>query len=179
MPGSTVKPNKSKHLRDENERTAATRRSLFTTRSNWRGTLDENLNLKRSIEEHRLHVGKLKNELDIEKDKAKQILRDQVNEIKRVRNECGLENSLNLEANSRKMKRSHELELKKLRETLTREKDIEVKQIIKFKDEEIRTMRKELFDEHVKALKNAEEQFKQKLLKMKLSILSQIASLNH
>lgn len=99
-------------------------------------------NLKRANEELKSHVTRLKAEIELEKIKSKQIHRDKVAEVKRTKESYERANTISIDLITKKMKNINELELKKLRESLTRDKDLEIKQVIKYKDEEIKTLQK-------------------------------------
>lgn len=111
------------------------------------GSFKSGKNLKRANEELRSHVGRLTAEIELEKIKSKQTHRDKVAEVKRIKDHYERANNLSIESVTQKMKNLSELEVKKLRENLTRDKDAEIKQIIKFKDEEIKTLQRTMQEE--------------------------------
>lgn len=114
------------------------------------------INYKRLNEELRQHIGKLKGELEMEKARSKQIHRDKVMEMKRIRDEFDLKHQLSLEEANTKFNNTKDTEMKKLRETLVKEKEQEIKQIIKFKDEEIKILQKTFAAEKERAIKDFE-----------------------
>ena len=111
------------------------------------GSFKSGKNLKRANEELRSHVGRLTAEIELEKIKSKQTHRDKVAEVKRIKDHYERANNLSIESVTQKMKNLSELEVKKLRDNLTRDKDAEIKQIIKFKDEEIKALQRTMQEE--------------------------------
>lgn len=111
------------------------------------GSFRSSKNLKRANEELRSHVTRLKAEIELEKIKSKQTHRDKVAEVKRIKDHYERANNQSIEAVTSKMKNLSEVELRKLRDSLHRDKDAEIKQIIKFKDEEIRTLQRTMQEE--------------------------------
>ena len=121
-------------------------------------------NLRRVNDELRMHITKLKAELEMEKAKSKQVHRDKVAEIKRLKDEYDADRLLATDMAAEKLKTDHELELKKLRESLTlslqKEKEHEIKQILKFKDEELKMAKKMLVEDRDLAVRETEEKLK-------------------
>ena len=121
-------------------------------------------NLRRVNDELRMHITKLKAELEMEKAKSKQVHRDKVVEIKRLKDEYDADRLLATDMAAEKLKTDHELELKKLRESLTlslqKEKEHEIKQILKFKDEELKMAKKMLVEDRDLAVRETEEKLK-------------------
>ncbi len=120
-------------------------------------------NLKRVNDELRLHISRLKSELEIEKAKSKQVHRDKVADIKRLKDEYDREKALAAGSVAQKQKTEHEHELKRLKESLQKEKDVEIKQIIRFKDEELKTTKKMLLEDKEFALRELDEKLRKEL----------------
>lgn len=117
-------------------------------------------NLKRTNDELRQHISRLKAELEIEKAKSKQIHRDKVADIKRLKDEFDKEKIVAHGSVLDKLKNEHEVEIKKLKDSLQKEKEVEIKQILKFKDEELRTTKKILQEDKDFSLREQEEKLK-------------------
>eukprot|EP00795_Rhopilema_esculentum_P015196 gene15196-6393_t len=120
-------------------------------------------NLKRTNDELRQHVSRLKAELDVERAKSRQIHRDKVADIKKLKDEYDKEKFIVQGSVVDKMKGEHEFEMKKLRETLQKEKEIEIKQILRFKDEELRTTKKMMAEDKEFSLKEQDDRLKREL----------------
>ena len=120
-------------------------------------------NLKRTNDELRQHVSRLKAELDVERAKSRQIHRDKVADIKKLKDEYDKEKLIVQGSVVDKMKGEHEFEMKKLRETLQKEKEIEIKQILRFKDEELRTTKKMMAEDKEFSLKEQDDRLKREL----------------
>ena len=145
MPGST-----NTHTQNYISRVLSFKGNEIQTNNN------RKLNYKRLNEELRQHIGKLKGELEMEKNRSKQTHRDKVMEMKRIRDEFDLKYQLSLEEASTKFNNTKDTEMKKLKEILTKEKEQEIKQIIKFKDEEIKILQKTFSAEKERAIKDFE-----------------------
>ena len=117
-------------------------------------------NLKRTNDELRRHISRLKAELEVEKAKSKQVHRDKVADIKKLKDEYDKDKLLLQGSAFDKLKAEHELEIKKLRESLQREKEIEIKHILKFKDEELRTTKKMMAEDKEFSLKEQDDRLK-------------------
>lgn len=114
-------------------------------------------NLKRTNDELRQHISRLKTELEVEKAKTKQVHRDRVADIKKLKDQYDKEKLLAQASTNDKVKAEHELEIKKLKEVLQREKEVEIKQLLKFKDEELKTTKKMLSEDKELSLKEQDE----------------------
>lgn len=117
-------------------------------------------NLKRANDELRQHIARLKVELEVEKAKSKQIHRDKVADIKKLKDDYDREKLLVQGSVSDKLKAENDVEMTKMKESLQREKEIEIKQILKFKDEELRTTKKMMAEDKDFSLKELEERLK-------------------
>lgn len=117
-------------------------------------------NLKRTNDELRQHISRLKAELEVEKAKSKQIHREKVADIKKLKDEYDKEKLLAHGSAIDKFKAEHELEIKKVTEALLKEKEIEIKHILKFKDEELRTTKKMMAEDKEFSLKEQDERLK-------------------
>eukprot|EP00794_Sanderia_malayensis_P014162 gene14162-15641_t len=117
-------------------------------------------NLKRTNDELRQHIARLKSELEIEKAKSRQVHRDKVAEIKRLKDDFDKEKAVAAGSLNHKQKIEHDYEVKKLRESFQREKELEIKHIIKFKDEELKTTKRMMLEDKEFSLKQLEEKLK-------------------
>lgn len=117
----------------------------YNTPSTGKGLIRNNSKtLRRANEELKSHVTRLKAELELERIKSKQIHRDKVAELKRTKESYERANVVSIDLITKKMKNINELEIKKIRESLIRDKDLEIKQVIKYKDEEIKALQKSM-----------------------------------
>ena len=114
-------------------------------------------NLKRTNDELRQHISRLKAELEVEKAKTKQVHRDRVADIKKLKDQYDKEKLLAQTSTNDKVKAEHELEIKKLKEVLQKEKEVEIKHLLKFKDEELRATKKMLAEDKELSLKEQDE----------------------
>ena len=113
-------------------------------------------NLENQNEELRSHVSQLKAELLMEKTKSKQTHREKVSDLKKIKQDYDRDRIITVQTTTQKMKDTHDCEIKKVRDSLLREKELEIKQVVKFKDEEIRAVRKHLLEERDLSIKEAE-----------------------
>ena len=121
-------------------------------------------NPQKIIEQMRKHISKLKVELEAEKFKNKQSHRDKVSEIKQIKEECNKLKEEALETLQVKTEQSNQNKIQKLRETLNREKDNEIRQILRYKDEEIKEIKASFSQEKEDAIKVSLELQKKALL---------------
>ena len=103
-------------------------------------------------------IDKLKGEVETEKNRCRSMARDHLVELKRLREEqeYRLENSL--EAQGQRKQSEKIMELKKLEETLRREKEVSIKSLTREKVEEMRALEKKLAADYDEKLRYALEQ---------------------
>ena len=85
------------------------------------------------------YVTKLKSELDEQKSRVKRVHRDKTEEIKRLQANLDNERQKAIENVAKKLENDKAYEMKKLRETVVKQKESELRQALRLKDEEILT----------------------------------------
>ena len=159
-------PENMENNNNNNESRSSSMSSLPTspnvTKSSSPGVKVENP--QKIIEQMRKHISKLKVELEAEKFKNKQSHRDKVSEIKQIKEECNKLKEEALETLQVKIEQSNQNKIQKLRETLNREKDNEIRQILRYKDEEIKEIKASFSQEKEDAIKVSLELQKKALL---------------
>lgn len=114
------------------------------------------INSKKSSDELKRQVAKLKAELESERTKLKQVHRDKTAELKRIQENHEKERHRTVESVTKRLHSEHAVELRRLRENLGKEKDIELRQVLKFKDEELKALKQQIQDEKERS-KRAED----------------------
>ena len=94
--------------------------------------------------EMKRYVTKLKSELDEQKSRVKRVHRDKTEEIKRLQANLDNERQKAIENVAKKLENDKAYEMKKLRETVVKQKESELRQALRLKDEEIRTLKQEV-----------------------------------
>lgn len=117
---------------------------------------------KKSIDELKRQVTKLKAELESERSKLKQVHRDKTGELKRIQENHEKERQKTIETVTKRLQNEHSVELRRIKESLIKEKDNELRQVLKFKDEELKAFKQQILEEKDRA-KRAEEDFKRHL----------------
>lgn len=114
---------------------------------------------KKSIDELKRQVTKLKAELESERSKLKQVHRDKTSESKRLQENHEKERQKTIETVTKRLQNEHSVELRRIKESLSKEKDNELRQVLKFKDEELKAFKQQIQEEKDRA-KRAEEDLK-------------------
>lgn len=115
------------------------------------------------MEDLRRHNSKLRSDLEAERTKVRQVLRDKSAEIKRIQDNFEKEKQKAIELATKRLTNEHAAELRKVRENTAKEKDNELRQVLKFKEEEVKTMRQQFTDEKEKN-RHAEEELRRVLV---------------
>lgn len=118
---------------------------------------------KSNVEDLRRHNNKLRSDLEAERAKVRQVLRDKSAEIKRIQDNFEKEKQKAIELATKRLTTEHAAELRKARENTAKEKDNELRQVLKFKEEEVKTMRQQINDEKEKN-RHAEEELRRVLV---------------
>ncbi|PFX31720.1 RIMS-binding protein 2 [Stylophora pistillata] len=118
---------------------------------------------KSNVEDLRRHNNKLKSDLEAERAKVRQVLRDKSAELKRIQDGFEKEKQRAIELATKRLLTEHATELKKARDNTAKEKDNELRQVLKFKEEEVKTMRQQITDEKEKN-RHAEEELRRVLV---------------
>ena len=118
---------------------------------------------KSTMEDLRRHNNKLRSDLEAERTKVRQVLRDKSAEVKRIQDNFEKEKQKAIELATKRLSNEHAAELKKARENTAKEKDNELRQVLKFKEEEVKTMRQQISDEKEKN-RHAEEELRRVLV---------------
>ena len=88
---------------------------------------------------------------------------DKSAEIKRIQDSFEKEKQKAIELATKRLTTEHATELRKARENTAKEKDNELRQVVKFKEEEVKTMRQQINDEKEKN-RHAEEELRRVLV---------------
>lgn len=120
-------------------------------------------NMKRSIDEMRQHIAKLKTELETEKARYKQLHRDKIAEMRTVREKCEQDKELAVQASQSKLYQEKQVELQKLKDVLNKEKDQEIRQILRYQEENVKHLKSQLQEEKSDAVRVALEMQKRAL----------------
>ncbi|XP_068681070.1 peripheral-type benzodiazepine receptor-associated protein 1-like isoform X3 [Montipora foliosa] len=115
-----------------------------------------------SAEDYRRHNAKLRSDLEAERAKIRQVLRDKSAEIKRIQENFDREKQKTIELTSKRLTNEHAAEIKKVRENIAKEKDNELRQVLKFKEEEVKTLKQQVLEEKEKN-RSAEEELRRVL----------------
>jgi chromosome segregation ATPase len=117
---------------------------------------------KKSLDELKRQVTKLKAELESERSKLKQVHRDKTSELKRIQENYERERHKTIESVTKRLLNEHSVELRRIRESLSKEKDNELRQVLKFKDEELKAFKQQIHEEKDRA-KRSEDDLKRHL----------------
>lgn len=110
-----------------------------------------------SAEDFRRLNSKLKSDLEAERAKVRQILRDKSAEIKRIQENFEKDRQKAIELATKRLTTEHAADIKKVRENTAREKENELRQVLKFKEEEVKTLKQQVLDEKEKNRRAEEE----------------------
>ncbi|XP_032236492.2 peripheral-type benzodiazepine receptor-associated protein 1 isoform X2 [Nematostella vectensis] len=116
---------------------------------------------RKTVEEQRRLISKLKAELELERTKLKQVHRDKTNEIKRNHENFERDRQRAIESVTKRLHGEHSVELRRVRDSITKEKDNELRQIVKFKDEECKALKAQITEEKDKNKRLEEENRRQ------------------
>lgn len=101
--------------------------------------------------------------MEAERAKVRQVLRDKSAEVKRIQDNFEKEKQKAIELATKRLTNEHAVEIRKVRENTAKEKDNELRQVLKFKEEEVKTMRQQITDEKEKN-RSAEEELRRVLV---------------
>ncbi|XP_052800105.1 peripheral-type benzodiazepine receptor-associated protein 1-like isoform X4 [Mya arenaria] len=135
---------------------ASTPTSQFSSRSEGRKKEREH---KYSVDDYKRKIARLKSELDLEKAKSKKAHKEKSSELREMRDSYEVRKQVEIDELEDKMKRKLEKEKKQLEENLKNsimeEKDRELQDVLKFKEEELRELKKKFKQEKDSALRLA------------------------
>eukprot|EP00118_Oscarella_pearsei_P026273 m.309695 g.309695 ORF g.309695 m.309695 type:complete len:1622 (+) comp47390_c0_seq1:223-5088(+) len=100
-------------------------------------------------------IKKLKSDLETERQRVKQCLREKTVELRQAKQEAGRERDRAIAEALKRHQTEKSAELKALRDALTRQKEQEVRHIAKYKDEEMRQTKEQLGRERTSAVRHA------------------------
>ena len=118
---------------------------------------------KSNVEDLRRHNTKLRSDLEAERAKVRQVLRDKAAEIKRIQENFEKEKQKAVELTTKRLMNEHAAEIRRAREGAVKEKDNELRQVVKFKEEEVKTMKQQIAEEKEKN-RSAEEELRRVLV---------------
>ena len=118
---------------------------------------------KTNLEELRRSNAKLRSDLEAERGKVRQVARDKSAEVKRIQENFEKEKQKAIELATKRLTNEHAAEIRKVRENTAKEKDNELRQVLKFKEEEVKTMKQQLAEEKEKN-RSAEEELRRVLV---------------
>lgn len=118
---------------------------------------------KTNLEELRRHNAKLRSDLEAERGKVRQVVRDKSAEVKRIQENFEKEKQKAIELATKRLTNEHAAEIRKVRENTAKEKDNELRQVMKFKEEEVKTMKQQIAEEREKN-RSAEEELRRVLV---------------
>ena len=114
-------------------------------------------------------IVKLKCELEEEKSQHKQFQHEKAEDMKQLRESFEREKDRSAEILSARHRAEQEQELQKMRELLVREKDLELRQVLRYKDEEVKRMKVTWHQEKNDAVKVALQLQKKAIMSQKQS----------
>ena len=123
----------------------------------------KSMNAQRTMDEMRQHIAKLKSDLESEKTRNKQLHRDKIAEIRNIKDNYNRDKEDALEAMASKLDHQKHLEMQRLKETWNKEKDLEIRQLIKSREEDIRQIKSQISEEKEDAIRVALEMQKRAL----------------
>ena len=136
------------------------------------------INNQRTMDEMRAHIAKLKNELESEKARYKQLHRDKVSEIRQTKEGCERDREYALQQLGVKLDQEKLHELNRQREQLSKEKDTELRQLLKQKEEDVRHAKSQAAQEKENGIKVALEMQKKALTEQREFCLSPNGSMS-
>lgn len=95
--------------------------------------------------------------MEAERAKVRQILRDKSAEIKRIQENFEKDRQKAIELATKRLTNEHAADIKRVRENTAREKENELRQVLKFKEEEVKTLKQQVLDEKEKNRRAEEE----------------------
>ena len=113
------------------------------------------VSIQRTVEEMRQHIAKLKAELDAEKARNKQIHRDKVTEIRNVKEAFEKDREHRFHSTQLKYEHEKQAELNRLREEIKKEKDYEIRQLLRENEETIKQLKTQFAEEKDEAVQTA------------------------
>ncbi|XP_074641371.1 uncharacterized protein LOC141899117 [Tubulanus polymorphus] len=113
---------------------------------------------KANIADLQRYVTQLKSELEAERTRHKQIRREHLAEIRRMKDEFELEKQGSINHLRDKINNGKKKEIEQIREKLQKEKDRELRQVLRYKDEEMKTLQAKLTTEKDEVLRVAAHQ---------------------
>lgn len=118
---------------------------------------------RRSSDDLRRQISRLKSDLEAEKAKVKQFNRDKIAEVKRIQENADKEKQKAIDSLVKRLQAEHAVELRRQRESVVREKETEIRQVLKFKDEEVKSLKNQIQEEKEKT-KRAEDDLRRQLV---------------
>ena len=122
---------------------------------------------QRIVEEMRAHIAKLKQELEAEKAKNKQLHRDKIAEIRQLKEGFDRERERSVQSLLIKCDQEKLNELQKLRDNLSKEKDVEIRGLLRSQEEDLKQLRQQAHHDKEMAVKAAMEIQKRALAEQK------------
>ena len=105
---------------------------------------------KTNMDDLRRQISKLKADLEAERTKYRQLVRDKALESKRTQDVVEREKQKAIELVTKRLTSEHTSELRKIRENVAKEKENELRQVLKFKDEEVKALKQQVSEEKEK-----------------------------
>ena len=96
------------------------------------------------LEEYRRKIARLKSELELEKSKSKHVLKEKSKELKHLRAQFDDDKQSELLSIEDRLKERMKKDVIKMREELIKEKDSELQQVLKYKEDEISHLKTKL-----------------------------------
>lgn len=118
---------------------------------------------RRSSDDLRRQISRLKSDLEAEKAKVKQSHRDKIVEVKRIQENADKEKQKAIDSLGKRLQAEHAVELKRQKEIITREKETELRQVLKFKDEEVKSLKHQIQEEKDRS-KRADDELRRHLI---------------
>ena len=106
-------------------------------------------------ERHADVARKLRAELEAERHRNKQLTRERAVEIRQLKQEAAQDRERAVDVTSKKLQAEKAAELKSLRDSLLRQKELELRHVVKYKDEEMKQIREQLVKEKASAIRHA------------------------
>ncbi|KAK3750645.1 hypothetical protein QZH41_012818 [Actinostola sp. cb2023] len=121
--------------------------------------MEKDFGSKKTVDELKRQVSKLKAELESERAKLKQVHRDKTAELKRVQENYENERHRTVESATKRLQSEHAVELRRIRESLGKERDNELRLVLKFKEEELKALKQQIQEEKDRC-KRAEDEWR-------------------
>ncbi|KAJ8312521.1 hypothetical protein KUTeg_009894 [Tegillarca granosa] len=120
-----------------------------------------------SIEDYKRKIARLKSELEMERAHSKQVHKEKSAEIKLLRNSFKRERQQIIDETKEKYQEEKSKEVEILQENIVKKKDLELQQVLRYKEEELKNMKEQFEKEKENLIKSVDENEKRDETAMK------------